>query len=232
VISEPRRKKPYVWVSWLTKLLSGEERCWYRLWYKAHFKYEKVADPACEACKDGGTGGPCEDPETCRVSFFRSYNEKHDAITNRREAELKAEGYVTRKEKDAEFKLQGKSADVAGKPDLVGVQGQEVLVIDAKSGRRRDSDHWQVLIYMFGLPLSWLGGEFKLRGEVAYKDGNVAVQSLTTASRNRIVAAVNRASEPEPPAAAPSAQECKYCDVAACEYRYKAEAAGDASRYF
>jgi hypothetical protein len=231
-MTEPRRKKPYIWVSWLTKLLSGEDRCWYRLWYKVHFKYEKVADPACDACKDGGTGGPCQDLEGCRVSFFRAYNVKHDAITDRREAELKADGYVTRKEKDAEFKLQGKAADVAGKPDLVGIKGDYVVVIDAKSGRRRESDHWQVLIYIFGLPLSWLAGTFKLQGEVAYKDGNMAVQPMTPAVRDKIVAAINRASAEEEPEASPSINECRFCDVARCEFRARPEEAGDATRYF
>jgi CRISPR/Cas system-associated exonuclease Cas4 (RecB family) len=206
------RKRPYIWVSWLTKLLSGEDKCWWRAWYKAHYKYEKLADDAD------------------RADFFREWTAKHDAITQRRAAELKKDGWVTRCEEDAEFKLNGASADVAGKPDLVGLRDGEALVIDAKSGRRRASDHWQVLIYMFALPISWLKG-VTIRGEVEYQDGTVLVRALDRPEREAIIQAIKTIGGPDEPARVPSTMECKYCDVAACPDRRQAST-GDASRFF
>jgi hypothetical protein len=37
-----RNGLPYIWVTWLTKLLAGEDQCQYAPWFKAHFKFDKV----------------------------------------------------------------------------------------------------------------------------------------------------------------------------------------------
>jgi hypothetical protein len=216
--ADPRRRRPYIWPSWLTKLLAGEDRCWWKVWYKTNHRYAKRPD----------------DPE--RAEFFAQYNQLHDAITNERAFKLRAAGWEVKLEEEAEFKLNGKDADVQGKPDLVAMKGAEAIVSDSKSGKRRDSDHWQVLIYMFALPLSWLkkfvadGGV--LRGEVVYKDGHVVpVRALGTLERERIVAAIRSVSGSRVPDASPSAQECRFCDLVRCPVRYSAPE-GDATAYF
>jgi len=195
-------------VTWLTKLLSGEERCWWRAWYKVHFKYDKIED----------------DPE--RAEFFREWNKKHDAIVARRAAELKAAGYLVKVEDEGQFKLAGDSADLAGKPDIVAMKDGEAIVVDAKAGRRRGSDHWQVLLYLFALPMTWLKG-FVLRGEVEYSDGTAPVSPMTDEARERIIAAMKKVTGPDEPEAAPGPGECKYCDVKNCPSRFKAKT-GDA----
>ena len=211
-MTEKARRKPYCWASWITKLLAGEDRCWYKAWYKAHFQYAKTPD------------------NQSRQDFFKEWTERHDAITAREAARLRGLGYVVRVEDDAEFKLTGESADVAAKPDLVGVLGDDAVVIDAKSGRHRDSDGWQVSVYQFGLGLAWLAG-FRIRGAVAYQDENVSVPPLDEKRRDRIVEAIRAVAAETAPRPTPSNGECRYCDVAACEYR-KHDAAGDATRFF
>lgn len=226
--TDTARKRPYVWVTWLTKLLADETKCVWAAWYRAHFKYEKTQDATCEACRT--KSGPCTDPRECRASFFASYNAKHDAITARRAAELKAQGYVVRLEDDNDFKIEGKGGILAGKPDLTALRGEEpVLVSDSKSGRRRDSDMWQVLIYAFALPLAWLQGH-KIRGEVAYHDGNRSVPPITDSQRKKIAELLRTVTGAEEPEASPSTNECSRCDIAHCPVR--AEEVGDATGYF
>jgi CRISPR/Cas system-associated exonuclease Cas4 (RecB family) len=212
--AEPRRNRPYVWVTWLTKLLSGESKCWWAAWYRAHHKFAKTPD----------------DPG--RAEFFAEYTAAHDKIAARRAEEFRALGYVVRQEDDAAFKLVGRDADLAGKPDLVAVGNGEAVASDVKGGKRRESDRWQVRIYLFGLPLSWLRG-VKLRGEVEYRDGRIDVPAPTPAERDAIVQAMRVVSGPDAPPPTPSAGECRYCDVAACTARHKAEdSSGDARAYF
>ena len=205
------RKRPYVWTSWLTKLLAGEDRCWWKAWYKSHYKAAKLED---------------ED----RADFFAEWTKKHDVLTARKAAAFRNEGYVTRVESQAEFKLVGKVADLAGKPDLVAIKDGRAIVVDAKSGKKRSSDHWQVLVYLFGLPLAWTG-DLALEGALEYPDGEEEVRPLGKREREAIVAAVVKVSGDDVPEHAPSPNECKYCDVAACEERY-ASPEGDASRFF
>jgi len=36
------RRSPYIWVTWLTKLMAGEAQCEWASWFKAHHKYDKL----------------------------------------------------------------------------------------------------------------------------------------------------------------------------------------------
>lgn len=200
----PRPNGNYVFPTWITKLLAGESKCAFAPWYKAHYKYEKRPD----------------DPE--RAEFFRTWTAKHDAIVQRRAAELKREGWTTKVEEAGEFRVRGKGGTISGKPDIVAMRGDDVLVIDAKAGRPRQSDHWQVLLYMMFLPLDWLKGfTGKIQGEVAYQDNDVFVRPLKAEERDTIGAALRLVTGPEAPVAVPSAGDCKWCDIAQCQYRYK-----------
>jgi CRISPR/Cas system-associated exonuclease Cas4 (RecB family) len=230
--AEPLRKRPYVWPTWVTKLLAGEDRCWWKAWYKATHKYEKRPDEACDACR-AGAGDPCTDAENCRVDFFRRFNERHDGIVNARAEKLREAGWDVRVEDQGAAKISGRSADVSVKPDLVAINpaGTGALVVDAKSGKRRESDHWQVLMYMFALPLSWLGRDVPLAGSVEYPDGLVPVRALGDLERERIVATIQRVTATQAPDATPSPQECKFCDVLKCPVRYSAPE-GDAREFF
>jgi len=211
-MSDTPRKKPYCWTTWLTKLLAGEDRCWFKAWYKVHHKYEKTPD---------------EDR-----SKFEEWNARHDALTRKRAGMLKAQGYVVRLEDDAEFRLIGRQVDVSGKPDIVALRDGDALVSDAKGGQRKASHHWQVLFYMFALPLAWLQGH-KLTGELVYPDSIEPVRALGIEEKAAIVQAINRVGADIVPKANPSPSECRFCDVASCEYRYdRGKEEGDASRYF
>lgn len=208
------RGRPYVWPSWITKLLAGEEHCWWRAWYKSHYKYEKVPD----------------DPE--RAEFFREWTAKHDAITQRRAQELRDQGYLLKIEEEGQFKLVGDRADLSGKPDIVAMKDSEALVVDAKSGRRRESDHWQVLLYIFALPMSWLQG-YSLRGEVEYQGCREQVRPMSPEVREKIVQAMRKITGTDSPSAVPSQFECRYCDIASCPVRWRSEDEhGDARGFF
>jgi len=205
MMNDRPRARCYVWATWLTKLLAGEDRCWWKAWYKTHYRYDKVPD----------------DPE--RAAFFREWTAKHDALVQKRAAELRAADWVVKVEDEGQFKVCGDAADLAGKPDIVAMREDEgVLVIDAKAGRRRDSDHWQVLVYAWSLARSWLKGQ-RIRGEVQYSDGVRAVRELGERESAEIVAAMKKITGPESPSAEPSRNECRYCDVQHCTSRWADE---------
>jgi hypothetical protein len=217
--NDRKRRRPYVWVTWLTKLLAGEDRCVWRTWYRANFKYTKRPD----------------DPG--REDFFKEWTAKHDALQNARKDTLEGAGYLVRMEEAAEFKLKGKAGDLAGKPDIVAIpEGDHaILVEDAKSGRQRESDAWQVLIYLFALPLSWLKGDRRqLKGSVVYRDQRlVSVRECGPKEKEAISSLLKTVTNPDvEPQRAPSWKECRYCDVAACLDRVNEEPTGNAEDYF
>ena len=198
---EPRPRK-YVFPTWITKLLAGEAKCWYSAWYKSHFKYQKKAD------------------DTERAAFFAEYNEKHDTIVRHRALAMKLAGWVVKTEDP--FRVAGKAGDISGRIDIVGMKGDEALVVEVKSGRPRQSDRWQALLYMMLLPLDWLKGFKTVRGEVEYRDGTVPVSTMTAGDKEKIGAALRLVTGDEAPVAVPSEGDCRYCDIVRCQYRYQA----------
>jgi len=211
------RKRPYVWPSWVSKVLGGDTKCTYQAWFKAHYVYRKTANDSCDNCANSKV--PCLDPDTCRADFFAQYTKAHDAMVVERAERLQEDGWTVRTEDEAAFRLQGQLGDLSGKPDIVAMRGDEVVVYDAKSGNPRDSDHWQVLLYILALPLTWLKGFKTLHGKVEYRHGTVPVRSLGDKERERILAVLREAMGPTPPAPKPSIRDCRYCDIASCDAR-------------
>lgn len=211
-----RGGKAWIWATWLAKLLGGDE-CRWSAWFKAHYKYEKVAEEESERLVE--------------------WNRDHSRMMRERRAELEEMGWTVAVEAQNEFKLEGETAVVAGKPDILATmvdaagKALQALVIDGKTGRERDSDRWQVLIYLYALVRLRKDLPKKFSGEVHYKVGDrrvpVRVGELTPARVDDLVKMVKVIAADEPPAKAPSRQECKRCNIgpADCPERFKEAAA-------
>jgi len=185
----------YTWVTWLTSLLAGDAQCFFAPWFKSRHTYEKV-------------------PRDFDVAAWTA---EHTAMVRKRVAELKADGWTCTVENQNQFRIVGKSTTLAGKMDIVAVQGERILVIDCKSGQQRDSDWWQVLIYLFVLPMTkpTLTAGRIVEGEVTYKSRSVPVppEMLTEARRTDLIDLLRLMASPNAPEAVPSAHGCNFCDI-------------------
>ena len=212
-----KRARPYVWVTWLTKVLAGEQRCVWRSWYKSTHKYTKRPD------------------EPGREGFFKEWTAKHDAIQSRRAEDLKSNGYIVRMEEEAPVKVEGKGGTLAGKMDILAQKtGAATLIEDAKSGHQRESDAWQVLIYQWAVALMPnYQGVGPLQGNVVYKDQRIVpVRAVSTADATAITNLLRVVTNPNAaPVKAPSWSECRYCEVALCEDRVEREASGHSEAF-
>lgn len=199
-MADRRRSRASVWAKGLAKFLSGEDHCWYKVWLQSTHWIEKI---------------PQTPEDTARM---RGHMDKHEAIAKRRAVVLRAAGYVVKMEDDTSFKVEGRTADLTGKCDIVAMKDGQALVVDAKGGRPRDADHWQVRIYLWALPRTWLKGH-ELRGEIQYETEAVVVRGLEAGDLEAIAHAVRMASG-EKPVRTPSKWECDYCPIANCDQRY------------
>jgi len=195
--------KPYVWVTWVAGLLSGEDKCEFRLWYRSRYKYDKVQESAD------------------RKEFLAEWTKKHDAMTEARAAKMRGEGYVVKVEEP--FTLEGALVKLAGKTDVVGMADDgSAIVYDQKSGSEKRKDAWQVILYLFALPLTWLKG-YRLTGAVEYRD-RIKPVHMPVDGPEKISKVMRLAALPDPPPHSPSAAECRYCDILSCTKRYTGEA--------
>lgn len=204
---DPKRSSPYFWITHLTGLLSGEDHCRYQAWYKGHYKYSKVQ----------------ESPES--RARLAQYNADHEAALQAEAERLRAAGHEVALEDQTAFVVQGKHCAVGGKMDLVAHKGGEGEVVDVKTGRPWNKHRWQVILYLtFGIArvpgLSHLAG--KLSGRVHYPHGTDEVIHPSDAERGRgmIVKLLTDLSASEPPVAAPSEKQCRFCDVLLCPHRH------------
>ncbi len=191
------RTKPYAWTTWLTKLLAGEAQCRFALWFRAHYKYDKIEDPSFDLAK---------------------WSANHNALVDRRQQLLEAEGWECQREDENAFKLEGRSVIFAGKPDLYATHLDiyDPLVSDGKTGKQRNSDWWQVLVYMYALPRTWVNAAMRLTGEIVYTDARIVPVPAADLTRDRATEIQNwlrLAGWHEPPKASPSAGECARCDI-------------------
>jgi predicted RecB family nuclease len=131
---------------------------------------------------------------------------------------LRATGHHVYVEDQNRFVLKGKAATLGGKPDLVAVRDGCALVVDCKSGKRRNKDFFQVLTYMLVLPHVHRACKgLSVAGELQYQDGSLSVEPerLTPQIKTLIRETVERVATETEPARMPSVAECRFCEL--CE---------------
>jgi hypothetical protein len=197
------RNRPYIWVTWLTGLLAGLDKCEWKSWYKAHYRYAKRSGD-----------------DTFNL---QEWTRQHDQMTAKRVEQLKCDNWTVQVEEQNSFRLDGSRATLSGKPDIIALRAAEkrLLVIDEKSGRPRESDRWQVLLYMFALPLVWANG-WQVDGQVEYRGQSLDVsrEQLTPEVSTQIVDKIVVVGGTEEPNRTPSASECRFCDIMNCPDRW------------
>ena len=198
---EPR-SGPYIWVTWLSRLLVGDFSCEWAAWFKAHHKnYAKT---------------PSEFDMT-------AWQMNHTALLNETLGKIEGEGRTVLIESQNYFVLRGGSGTaLGGKPDLVALDadGGGGTVYDVKTGWRKDSDAAQVMIYMYALPhLSAHKGR-RFDGRVVYGDGgevSVPADAVDGAFRENLHALIRRIAASAPARRVPSGLECAMCDLTSAD---------------
>lgn len=189
-----KRESPYIWVTWLSRLLSGESNCKWSSWFRAHFHYDKRPS-----------------------NFdFAEWNLKHAEMVRDRASSLREEGYRVFIEEQNRFAMKGRAATVGGKPDIIAEKGEEVLIVDCKTGERRDADYFQMLIYLLIVPYTRTDYRYRdIRGELQYKDGvvKIGVEKLTDEMKRIIRKMIEEIAGENAPPRVPSAGECRFCDI-------------------
>jgi hypothetical protein len=193
-----RRDERYIWVTWLKGVLAADAHCEWALWFKAHYTFDK------------------------RPTDFNlaSWTAAHGEMVRSRVADLRGNGWTVYVENQNAFSLKGKAATLGGKPDIVAVRDREALVVDCKTGQRRDSDFFQVLLYLMALPRCHHAcKERVLAGELQYSDGSVQIPATALKEELRVLIrrTIERAGALEATPKTPSFAECQYCDIGAAD---------------
>mgnify|MGYP000222534310 CR=1 FL=1 len=152
--------KPFaaIWVTWLARLMADEVQCRWAIWFRTHYKYEKLSSSFDSA----------------------KWNASHQALLRSRVCDLETEGYAVYLEGENWFEIAGRSfpVKVSGKPDILAIADGQGFVEDCKTGRRKNSDLYQVLIYLLLLPVSHPRYQgLRLAGRLVYPTEVMEIQA-------------------------------------------------------
>lgn len=189
------RSNPYIWVTWLSKIMAGDRQCRWASWFKSHYKADKIPGDFDLA----------------------AWTAEHNGLLQRRKKELIADGFNVYVEDQNSFTLRGQTGiDVAGKADIVAIKGDKAYVEDCKTGNPSNSDHMQVLIYMLSLPLCASHCKGKtLEGRIIYKESSVDIPSakIDESLKNLFKETVRKVGGDKELDKVPSWSECRFCDI-------------------
>ena len=192
------RTAPYIWVTWLSRLLVGDDSCVWSSWFRAHHEKFRKAD------------GSSTDLVRWKMAHTRLLHGMVD--------DLHSGGHSVMTEDQNSFRLTGRSgATLAGKPDVIAVAPDgKVTVCDAKTGVQKASDVAQVMIYLYALARDSQYRGRPLEGRLVYGDGaRVAVRSdsLDDDFTDGLHDLLRRVSGSEPAERVPSERECAWCPL-------------------
>ena len=191
------RANPYIWVTWLTKLLVGENSCEWAAWFRSHhetWSYEKV-------------------PSTFDATTWQL---NHTALSNRIRGQLETQGKTVFMENQNFFNLRGNVATLGGKPDLISVSGDSGTIYDAKTGKPSPSHHIQVMVYMYAVPRAL--GQYKgvtFDGKVVYENEEIAIPAAAAGEPfiDNLSQLIRRVASSTPARKVPSQMECGFCNL-------------------
>ena len=195
-----RKDGPYIWTTWLSKLLVGDNSCEWASWFKAQFDSKSWT-------------------RADRVNNLARWQIGHTDLLNRKARELREQGYEVTREAQNQFTVNARTLRVAiaGKCDLIARQGDFVWIIDMKAGRPRASDQVQVMIYMYLFPLARpeLQG-LKVKGLLVYGDHEEVLEpeEVDREFVQTLQGLIKRlANTREPSVKVPAWSECQFCDI-------------------
>ena len=194
-----QRDFPYIWATWLPRLLTGENSCEWAVWFKAHYQ--------------DWTRTPSEFNQA-------EWMLNHTALLNKRIADWEVGGYTAEVEGQNSFQLRGKSAMLAGKLDLIAGRDGEAVIIDAKTGQESPSHVVQVMIYIYAVPKALEQyRDLKLRGQGTYQDHTIRIPADAVDDQfvQNLGALIRRLPAERQAERVPSAEECPFRETSTAD---------------
>lgn len=184
------RPKPYIWVTWLARVMAGEVACHWQYWYQAH---HLVRDK--------------------QPSDFDhvAWGIAHTRLLTDLRREVARPGVRMQTEFRFSIHVPPTETTVAGKVDCLVDDGQNLVVYDCKTGQPRDAHRVQVMLYMHALGSYERFADRRIRGMVVYPDSRFEIPYLPPDFRDQVEYFVAQLADRATPALKAPGEGCRYC---------------------
>ena len=133
-IATLREGGPYIYPTWLPKLLADLDSCEWKIWFQVHHD------------------GKSWDKLASDFNLTR-YNIEHTDLVRLCTEEYEQRGFTVSVERQNDFRLQLSGATISGRPDIVAWRDDQAVIVAAKAATPKPSHEIQVMLYMTCLPL-------------------------------------------------------------------------------
>ena len=112
-----KRDFPYIWATWLPRLMTGDRSCEWAIWFKAHHRNWTRAPSNFDTAE---------------------WQVRHTALLAQQREFWEDRSDEVSVEHQNSFRLRGETATLAGRPDIVAKRNQRIDIIDVKTGQPQD----------------------------------------------------------------------------------------------
>ena len=194
-----RDGKAYIRATLIRALLSGDAQCEWAAWFQ-------------------GRHSPHSWTKRPRTFDFENWRQEHNLALQKTRDRWEQEGYITTIEDQNEFRMSGQSAILVGKPDLIVRKEDTGIIIDVKTGKPREADKFQVMLYMWAVSkFPHLRQQVKqLEGLVEYPgvdEVRIPASAIDEVFTNFVVSLIRRLSSEVSARKVPSLSECRFCGI-------------------
>ena len=184
------RKSPYIWATWLAKVMTGEITCQLQSWFQTQNQLTE------------------KQPSDFDLMGWKI---NHTKMLTELKEKLIGEKYKPIIEQGIRYKFPNSNIIISGKPDCITEKENEVTIYDCKTGNKKSSDQVQVMIYMYLLSKNE-SHKKQSRGIVMYKDKKIEIPKLPEDFEENFNFFVGILSSPKPPTKNPGA-DCRFCSI-------------------
>lgn len=152
-------------------------------------------------------------PKREQTASLAIWKANHTLLLHAEADRLRAEGWRVTMEQF--FRLEGTTAILTGKPDLIAqMDGKRPKILDVKSGEAQDYYAAQVMVYQIAIPLAW-DRDWSFDGEVVYGTGErVTITPYEAATlKPKLFALLRQLGNNQRPEASPSESSCRWCEA-------------------
>ncbi len=195
-----KRDNVFVWITWLVKVMAGEQSCEWASWFKAHHENYDKAPRDFDSAK-------------WKIDHTRKLREL------RIERQKKGERVFLEGENQIRYNAPH-GVTVVGRPDLITIKDDSPTIYDVKTGQQKASDQIQVMIYMHFLPLTIEAYRGKKpAGCVDYNETRLKIPRDVVDAKfiDDFTYFLDVIGSDEPATKVPSRNECRFCDIAKTE---------------
>ena len=196
---------PYIWA---TLLPSGESSCERASWFRA--QHESFSWLRMTSDFD-----------------LVKWHTDHTALLKESRETRESKRHSVLTEDQNRFGLRGKTAVLAGEPDLVARKGDELVVIDAETAKPGQAHAIQVMVYMYAL----LRAQERYRGltvagQVAYPDQvvDIPADEVDEDFVSNVMALITGLAAETPARRVPSSGDCQICEIRPADCPERADA--------